>query len=760
MRRKAGVNSMFARVIVDISNANVNRLFTYAVPEEISLCEGQRVIVPFGRGNRPIEGFVLELVDEPGTERELKSIVRTIEPYSALLPDQLKLADWMCKAYHCTTADALRVMIPAALRGSKVKEKKVRTLHIADNLDIEAVRASMLKKDGTPRAPKQFEVFSLLLSGRAELSASDINAFVPGAGAAVAALVKKGILVEQGRETYRNPFANRDIQSTEPLPLLPAQQNALEKIKSADAGSCLLLHGVTGSGKTEVYMQAIANVLENGGGAIVLVPEISLTPQTTDRFRSRFGNNVAVLHSHLSDGERFDEWRRIRFGKARVVVGARSAVFAPVENLRIIIIDEEHEPSYYSEITPKYSAAEVALRRVKLCGAKLVLGSATPSLTTYYRAKRGRYILLEMPNRINGVPMPKVDIVDMREEFLSGNNSIFSSFMIKRLKECLEKHEQAILFLNRRGYSSHAECRACGFVFTCPNCDVALTYHRFDESLRCHYCGANYKMPKTWPSCGREYIKYTGIGTQQVEEQLKLVFPNVRCLRMDMDTTSGKTAHRDILDAFTRREADVLIGTQMVAKGLDIPNVTLVGVVFADSTLFHSDFRSSERTFQLLTQVSGRAGRADKEGRVVIQTNAPGHRAIRLCTKHDYKTFYNLEIGDRLRTLFPPFAVFVRAQFACADENAAADAAERFANGVTKTILTALKPANAENELVFALAGAAPIRRREGLFRYAVIIKLVRTANTAAAINAIYAFSDGCADECYRGIEVNPQDML
>lgn len=760
MRRKAGVNSMFARVIVDISNANVNRLFTYAIPEEISLCEGQRVIVPFGRGNRPIEGFVLELVDEPGTERELKSIVRTTEPYSALLPDQLKLADWMCKAYHCTTADALRVMIPAALRGSKVKEKKVRTLHIADNLDIDAVCASMLKKDGTPRAPKQFEVFSLLLSGRAELSASDINAFVPGAGAAVAALVKKGILVEQGRETYRNPFANRDIQPTEPLPLLPAQQNALEKIKSADAGSCLLLHGVTGSGKTEVYMQAIANVLENGGGAIVLVPEISLTPQTTDRFRSRFGNNVAVLHSHLSDGERFDEWRRIRFGKARVVVGARSAVFAPVENLRIIIIDEEHEPSYYSEITPKYSAAEVALRRVKLCCAKLVLGSATPSLTTYYRAKRGRYILLEMPDRINGVPMPKVDVVDMREEFLSGNNSIFSSLMIKRLKECLEKHEQAILFLNRRGYSSHAECRACGFVFTCPNCDVALTYHRFDESLRCHYCGANYKMPRTCPSCGREYIKYTGIGTQQVEEQLKLVFPNVRCLRMDMDTTGGKTAHRDILDAFTRREADVLIGTQMVAKGLDIPNVTLVGVVFADSTLFHSDFRSSERTFQLLTQVAGRAGRADKEGRVVIQTNAPGHRAIRLCTKHDYKTFYNLEIGDRLRTLFPPFAVFVRAQFACADENAAADAAERFANGVTKNILTALKPANAEKELVFALAGAAPIRRREGLFRYAVIIKLVRTANTAAAINAIYAFSDGCADECYRGIEVNPQDML
>ena len=645
---------MFARVIVDISNANVNRLFTYAVPEEISLCEGQRVIVPFGRGNRPIEGFVLELVDEPGTERELKSVVRTIEPYSALLPDQLKLADWMCKAYHCTTADALRVMIPAALRGSKVKEKKVRTLHIADNLDIEAVRASMLKKDGTPRAPKQFEVFSLLLSGRAELSASDINAFVPGAGAAVAALVKKGILVEQGRETYRNPFANRDIQLTEPLPLLPAQQNALEKIKSADAGSCLLLHGVTGSGKTEVYMQAIANVLENGGDAIVLVPEISLTPQTTDRFRSRFGNNVAVLHSHLSDGERFDEWRRIRFGKARVVVGARSAVFAPVENLRIIIIDEEHEPSYYSEITPKYSAAEVALRRVKLCGAKLVLGSATPSLTTYYRAKRGRYILLEMPNRINGVPMPKVDVVDMREEFLSGNNSIFSGLMIKRLKECLEKHEQAILFLNRRGYSSHAECRACGFVFTCPNCDVALTYHRFDESLRCHYCGANYKMPKTCPSCGREYIKYTGIGTQQVEEQLKLVFPNVRCLRMDMDTTSGKDGHEKIISEFAAHNADVLVGTQMIVKGHDFPDVTLVGVLAADMSLYTSDFRAGERTFQLLVQAAGRAGRKNLHGDVIIQTYTPDNYSIVAAQKQDYEMFYDDEISFRKLMGYPP----------------------------------------------------------------------------------------------------------
>ena len=507
-------------------------------------------------------------------------------------------------------------------------------------------------------------------------------------------------------------------------------------------------------------MQTISEVLNAGGGAIVLVPEISLTPQTTDRFRSRFGNNVAVLHSHLSDGERFDEWRRIRFGKARVVVGARSAVFAPVENLKLIIIDEEHEPSYQSELTPKYSAAEVALRRIKYVGARLVLGSATPSLADYYKAKRGKYLLAELPHRINGIPMPEVDIIDMRAEFLGGNDSIFSAALRERLESCLENSEQAILFLNRRGYSSHAECRACGFVFNCPNCDVALTYHKHDDTLRCHYCGACYAMPKKCPNCGQEYIKYTGIGTQQVEEQLIKLFPKVRCLRMDTDTTVGKTSHRDILSAFASGKADVLIGTQMVAKGLDIPNVTLVGVIFADSTLFHSDYRSSERTFQLLTQVAGRAGRADKTGRVIIQTNEPEHRAIRLCKNHDYRSFYNLEIADRLHTLFPPFAVFIRAMFIGKDEEAAAKAADGFSNGVTNAILGTLSAFGARNELIFVVPGPAPIKRRNNEYRYSVIIKLARTANTAAAVNAIYKFGDDFDNEYYKGVEINPTEML
>ena len=751
---------MFARVIVDISNTNVDRLFTYSLPEEIKAAPGQRVLVPFGRGNKPIEGFIIALSEEKQTSHEVKPILRTLEPYTVLTEEQLRLSEWICAAYHCTRADSLRGMIPAKLRGSRIKEKTVRTLRLSPAADKTSFIASISAKDGSIRAPKQLEVYELLDHPEAEYSASDISAFIPGASSAIAALVNKGVLIEAGRETFRNPFAGRDPKPSLPLPLLPSQSAALDTINGAAAGETLLLHGVTGSGKTEVYMQAIAAELEKGLGAIVLVPEISLTPQTTDRFRSRFGDTVAVLHSHLSDGERFDEWRRIRFKKARVVIGARSAVFAPVEELGLIIIDEEHEPSYQSEQTPKYSAVEVARRRARITGARLVLGSATPSLTSYYRAKRGQYKLIEMPERINGETMPRVDIVDMRSEYLSGNNGIFSGLLKDAIASVLEKGEQAILFLNRRGYSSHVECRACGFVFTCKNCDVAMTYHKFDNALRCHYCGASAFVPNKCPSCGSDFVKFSGMGTQQVEEQLHELFPNIRTLRMDTDTTVGKNAHRDILDCFTRGEADVLIGTQMVAKGLDIPNVTLVGVVFADSTLFHSDYRSSERTFQLLTQVAGRAGRADKEGRVVIQTNAPNHRAISLCTKHDYKGFYNLEIGDRLHTLFPPFSVFVRALFVSKNEADAAEASGRFSSGVTEAILSTLGAHGAENELIFVMPGAAPIRKRDGEYRYAVIVKLARTAHTAYAIEAIYSYAAEKPEESCRGIEINPQDML
>lgn len=756
------VAGMFARVIVDIANSNVNKPFTYSIPSEIELQMGHRVLVPFGRSGKPVEGFVVDITEDSVSGFEIKSIIRRLEPYTTLLDDQLELARWMCRVYHCCWIDALRLMIPAKLRGSRIKEKKVRTLRLADGIDIEAVKASMLKADLTPKAPKQYEILCLFKEHNIEFPLCDINAFVPNAASAVSSLVKKGILVEQGRVTFRSPFSGLELkrESVPPPKLTPMQEAALEQINCASCGECILLHGVTGSGKTEVYMRAINGILEQGKGAIVLVPEIALTPQTTDRFRQRFGDGIAVFHSRLSDGERYDEWRRIRFGKARVVIGARSAVFAPVENLSLIIIDEEHENSYQSETTPKYSAIEVALQRAKLTGSKLVLGSATPSLTSYYRAKTGRFKLVELPERINGIAMPQVSVVDMREEFAAGNNGIFSSRLIDALRSCIAAGEQAILFLNRRGYSSHAECRACGFVFTCPQCDVALTYHKFDNSLKCHYCGAHFSIPKTCPQCGSIYLKYTGIGTQQVDEQLKLMIEGVRSLRMDTDTTSGKNSHHDILEAFSSGKADVLIGTQMIAKGLDIPNVTLVGVIHADSTLFYSDYRSSERTFQLLTQVAGRAGRAQKSGRVIIQTNAPSHRAIRLCVKHDYKTFYKYEISERLRTLFPPFSVIIKVLFTSVDESIAERDAEQFSHEMSERITALLDRIDAAKELLLIASGAAPMRRRNGEYRFAVIIKLLRSSHTAAAVDLIYAFADSCTLSSLKSVEINPQDML
>ena len=755
---------MFARLIVDIANSNVDRLFTYSVPEELEVRKGHRVLVPFGRGNRPTEGFVIELADHAEGDFEVKSILRTLEPYTALLPDQIELARWISRAYHCTLCDALRLMLPAQLRGSRVKEKTVRTVKLAPGIDPVKARSSFLNKNGTAKSAKQLEVFDLIVKINAPISVPDLNAYIPSASAAVAALLKKGYLTEKDHVTFRNPFLSDVPRDTSPE-LTESQRSAVDAINEGAPGDVFLLHGVTGSGKTEVYLNTIQKVLDEGGGAIVLVPEISLTPQTTDRFRSRFGDTVAVMHSHLGAGERYDEWRRLRLGKARVVVGARSAVFAPIEDLKLIIIDEEHEPTYRSENTPEYSADEVAIRRVKYVGGRLVLGSATPKLGSYYRAKTGFYKLLTLPKRINGIPMPDVEIVDMRTEFMSGNNGIFSRNLADKLIKCVGRGEQAILFLNRRGYSYHGECLSCGHVFKCPHCDVSLTYHKFDNSLRCHYCGYSMRVPSVCPSCKSKFIKFSGIGTQQVEEQLKKLIPTVRCLRMDTDTTVGKTSHRDILDKFSGGGADVLIGTQMVAKGLDIKGVTLVGVVFADSSLFHSDFRSGERTFQLLTQVAGRAGRALKDGEVkkgmvVIQTNAPDHRAVRLSQNHDYKTFFELEIADRRRTLFPPFSVFCRALFELPDENTAARFADEFAERADNELRNALSEKDARNELLFVSAGAAPIRKRDNLFRYEVIFKLFRSPNTYLAINALWKLADSCDLEGFRGVEINPTSML
>ncbi|MDL2235477.1 primosomal protein N' [Christensenellaceae bacterium OttesenSCG-928-L17] len=752
---------MFAQIIIDIAHAKVDRLFTYRVPEGMQVETGQHVLVPFGRGNKPTEGFVLQTmpaVEETGYA--IKPILRVLEPYAVLVDEQLQLATWMQEVYHCLLVDALRLMIPAQLRGARIQEKTVRTVCLPEGLDIDAARASFLKKDGSPRAPVQAEVFELLADAGAPLSTVEIEAFLPGSRSAVAALIKKGLLVEQGHVTFRRPLTGY-VPEEKNITHNDAQQAAIETISAAlpAGGQTFLLHGVTGSGKTEVYLESIARCIASNKQAILLVPEIALTPQTMGIFRARFGDDVAVLHSRLSAGERFDEWRRIRLGHAKVAIGARSAVFAPFQSIGLIIIDEEHEQSYQSEQTPRYHALEVARKRCAMHAATLVLGSATPSLQSYYRARTGVYQTLELPERVRALPMPEMEVVDMREEFRAGNNAIFSALLLERLHSCLRANKQAILFLNRRGYSTFVSCRNCGHVFECPNCDVSMTYHRTDERVRCHYCGYSEGLQAICPACGKPYVKYFGAGTQQVEEQLYEHFPHVRALRVDLDTTREKGAHERLFQAFRNGEAQVLIGTQMVAKGLDFPNVTLVGAVAADTTLHLPDYRAAERTFQLLMQVAGRAGRDDWPGKVVVQTYTPEHPSIAFAAAHDYKGFFAQELMQRRAALFPPFSLFVRALLTGEDEAALSRRGEKLGKELHAVVLSALAPGH-EAELIYLSASPAPMHKRQGVYRYQVLIKLLRTKRTAAVLRAIYTHIDTVAGEQFVTVEINPGDLF
>ena len=754
---------MYAQVIVDIAHSNVDRLFTYAIPEEMALQPGQRVLVPFGRRNKPVEGFIIALSSQPdGMGERVKSVVRALEPYPILLPEQLELAIWMQQSYHCLLIDALRLMLPSVVRTGRAHEKVIRTICLAPGLDTEQAKKSLLDRTGKPKAPRQWEVLQLLMKTGMEMPVEDVTGFLPGARSAIAALLEKGVLVEGGRVTFRSPRAlhQDEVNSCVPEALTSEQETAVEAIlQGMETGKGIfLLHGVTGSGKTEVYLRCIQTALSKGKGAIVLVPEIALTPQTVQRFRSRLGETVAVLHSRLSQGERFDEWRRVRLGKARVVIGARGAVFAPVEKLGFIVIDEEHEQSYQSEAIPRYHALEIAKKRCSLANAPLLLGSATPSVASYQRAVAGRYCLLELPRRVAGRPLPEIQVADMRQEFAAGNTGIFSGLLYQALGRCLASGKQAILFINRRGYSTFVSCRGCGYVFQCPHCDVSLTYHKLDRKLKCHYCGYEMPLPQVCPACGKAYIKYFGVGTQQVEEQLYRLFPGVKALRMDLDTTRQKDAHQTILSQFAAGEAQVLIGTQMIAKGLDFPNVTLVGVVAADATLHIPDYRSQERTFQLITQVAGRAGRDDIPGQVVVQTYSPEHPCICFAKAQDYKGFFAWEMAQRRACLFPPFGLFVRALFSGPEEEPLQAVGTAFAKGVEAAVRNAL--GDAGEELLYCCASPSPVKRKQGLYRYQVLLKLKRTQRTAGALQAIYDYASHHRGELFATLEINPGDML
>lgn len=744
----------YAQVMIDIANQNVDKTFEYLMPEGMELEVGQRVIVPFGKGNRPKEGYVIGLTDQCSYPSEkLKPISRKAEGFSAYLPEQIQLAKWMSQRYRCFMVEALRLMIPAQMRGERVHEKTALMAECACNAEKGREILEQLQK----RAPRQAEVLDLLLQCRRMLL-RDIQELIPNAQSACQALQKKGWITIRPVQQHRSPYHGLIDEQGKEHVLTEQQRQAKDAICAAmEAGQGrFLLHGATGSGKTEVYLQAIDACLKRGNGAIVLVPEISLTPQMVGRFRARFSDCVAVMHSRLSAGERYDEYKRVRDGAARVVIGPRSAVFAPVERLGLIIMDEEHEQSYKSEQKPQYDAAEVAQKRCQMSGGVLVLGSATPSVSTYYRCMQGDMTLLTMPERIARGGLPKVHVADMRKELAQGNRTIFSGALYAQMEERLKRKEQIMLFINRRGYSSFLMCRGCGYVFECEDCDVSMTYHktRYGETLRCHYCGKQRAVPEVCPECGKPYLKQFGIGTQQVEEQVHKHFPSARTLRMDLDTTRKKDAHMKILQAFGKGEADILIGTQMIAKGLDFGGVTLVGVIAADSSLHLPDYRSAERTFELIMQVAGRAGRDQKPGVVVVQTYDTEHYALEAAVAQDYKMFYAQEIQNRRIAQFPPFATFVRLLFRGEQE-----AVTKASEGVYRQIDAYFK----EREIVplSSICCPAPLSRIKGEYRMHILIKLAAEEKDQQTIDGIYRMLDGkYFDGCTMQIEINPQNML
>ena len=739
----------YANVIVDLSAEAVDRQFSYAVPEGMDVQPGQLVQVPFGP--RTLEGFVVSLSDSCNVPPEkVKPVCGVVREEPVVLPDLMELAEWMHVRYLCNLVDALRLMLPAQMRGGRVRERTTRwaRLNLTDG-ELEAFIAA------NPRAKKQIELLKALKDGDMETAGIE-------AKSALKALVDKGAVTIRESEQRRTPHALSNDERTADPALLPEQKRAVETLTAAlSGGGRFLLHGVTGSGKTEVYIRLIRRALEMGKSAIVLVPEIALTPQMVAWLHGRFGGDAAVLHSALSAGERFDEWRRIRSGEARVVIGARSAVFAPVQNLGVIVVDEEHETTYQSDHRPRYDAREVAWKLAAQHGAVLLLGSATPSISTYMRAMPGvrpenRLALIELRQRANGRPLPEVEIVDMRGEFERGNHSIFSAKLATELRACLDGGHQAMLFINRRGHSTFVSCRKCGYVVKCDQCDVSMTWHQAENALRCHYCGKTLPPPKACPRCSSAYIKYFGAGTQKVQEEVRRLFPDARVARMDVDTTREKDAHERILNRFRSGEANVLVGTQMIAKGLDFPNVALVGVVAADLSLNLPDFRSVERTFQLITQVAGRAGRADVPGRVVVQTYDPDHYGIQLAAAQDYRAFYTRESAYRRAALYPPFTVIARIIYSGRD----ADAVQAAAKAAEKALGEYLDDTGARADTIHLGAMEAPIKMIRGETRWQVLLKLYFKADLEAVAGKMQALADEAPAGTRAELEVNPNNLF
>lgn len=804
---------MYAEVIVDVAAYPIDRPFDYMVPEQYrELIEsGSRVKVPFG--NRQALGFVTALkseTDVPTDKQKPIGELLDIEPVLTL--EMLEMTKWLKRHTLCYEIDALQVMLPSALRAKyekilrivdhnvelpqsvqalfqqrdhvelKVDEskellalikklvkedilsletsvkqktavKKVRMIHIESDLE----RLKMVYDSITNKAKKQKDVVRWMMDHPGErIVSADLLKHLSTTNAVLQSVLDKGAATLQMEEIYRDPYADRTIDTSTKLALTNEQHLALSEIilsYEKQEAKTFLLHGITGSGKTEVYLQAIERALIDDKEAIVLVPEISLTPQMTNRFKERFGSLVAVLHSGLSTGEKYDEWRKIKRGEVKVVVGARSAIFAPFQNVGIIILDEEHEGTYKQDDSPRYHARDVAIWRSEYHNCPVILGSATPSLESYARAKKGNYTLLTLANRPKEQALPEVSVVDMREQLKNGNRSMFSLELAEAINVRLDKQEQMVLFLNRRGHSSFVLCRDCGTVVECPNCDISMTYHRHQEKIKCHYCGEESQVPHTCPECSSEHIRFFGTGTQKVEEEIARLFPAARVLRMDVDTTRKKGSHEHILKLFGEGKADILLGTQMIAKGLDFPNITLVGVLSADTTLHLADFRAAEKTFQLLTQVSGRAGRHDKAGEVIVQTYTPEHYAIQFAQHHDFVPFYSQEMMNRKQFLYPPFTYVVLIQITHEDVLMTAEYAHKAANWLRDNLTD-------QSEIIGPTASS--ISRLQNRYRYQCLIKYKKEPTLPEILQQLTRIyrTDWIKKGILMSIDLNPSSIM
>ena len=731
---------MIAEVIVDIAHSEVDKVFDYDCGG-LDVSVGSRVIVPFGK--MKIEGVVIALKQTSEFRANgIKKIIRLLDSAPAITKECIELLSFMREKYHLTKASILRLFLPTEMRKGKVREKLVTFVRVNTDLDFEAALSSIPQRSKSERGALEF-MRDVKTCKIAELKSKFTND-------SVNRLVEKGYLKKEEKRENRTPYSSLEGYSKS-VELTDDQKNAIASIEATNK-RVTLIHGVTGSGKTVVYLRLIREAVESGKTAIMLVPEISLTPQMFRQLKAEFGDNAAILHSGLSAGEKFDEWWRLRSGEAKIAVGARSAIFAPLENLGVIIIDEEHDGSYTSESNPRYFTFDVAQFRADYNDCKLVLGSATPSVETYLKAKEGVFNLVKLPHRINKKPLPEMIIADMRTEVRRGNDSAFSSALVSELEDCLKKGNQAIIFLNRRGYSQHVVCRECGYVAKCENCDVALNYHSVGNVLKCHYCGATYKMLTACPDCGSIHINYVGTGTQKVVAELKKLFPSSRILRMDNDTTQNKEGHLKILEQFSRHEADILVGTQMIAKGHDFPSVTLVGILDADMSLFFSDYRSGERTFQLITQVAGRSGRAGNKGVVVLQTYNPDNPVLRFATKYDYEGFFEREISLRKTTSYPPYATIVRVMVESDDEEKGVEALRKVYEG-----LSALRERESDAFLFFNKM-KSPIKRLKNKFRFQVLMRI--DYKREDVLNQIYELSLPVSDKnALVYVEINPGNL-